>query len=146
LKDQWIGENVNLYLLSQRIKGFFTERRFETEVETTADRYRIDAAPDDPRVPFRIRVNLFGRPNDFTIEFIPNKKTRGFASRAMILGYILAFFGGGGLVLRDAKLQEATNRLEHLFWTHVDSSVAALTNSAEAAPQEERGRLPSERQ
>lgn len=128
MKDQWIGNNVDLNLLSQSVNQFFTENQFEPKLEQTHDRYRIKASNFE----FKVTVNIYGRPNDFTIEFVPNKKTRGF-SLAMMVGYITSFLGGGTLLLRDVKIQEVTNKVEQIFWEHVDRQVAELTKSAKAA-------------
>lgn len=131
LKDQWIGNNIDLNLLSQSVNQFFTENQFEPKLEQTHDRYRIKAS----NLEFKITVNIYGQPNDFTIEFIPNKKTRGF-SLAMMVGYITSFLGGGTLLLRDARYQEAMNKVEQTFWEQVDRQVAELKNSAKAANME----------
>jgi len=131
LKDQWIGNNVDLNLLSQSVNQFFTENQFEPKLEQTHDRYRIKASNFE----FKITVNIYGRPNDFTIEFIPNKKTRGF-SLAMMVGYITSFLGGGALLVRDARYQEVMNKVEQTFWEHVDRQVAELKNSAKVTSME----------
>jgi len=131
LKDQWIGNNIDLNLLSQKVNQFFTENQFEPKLEQTHDRYRIKASNFE----FKITVNIYGQPNDFTIEFIPNKKTRGH-SLAMIVGYITSFLGGGTLLLRDVKFQEVMNKVEQTFWEQVDSHVAELANSAGATNME----------
>ena len=131
LKDQWVGSNVDLNLLSQKVKQFFTEIQFETKLEQTHGKHRVEAS--NPQ--FKIATNIYGEPNDFTIEFIPNKKTRGF-SLSMMLGFITSFFGGGILLLRDVKLQEALTAVEQIFWKHVDKQVAELTNSAKGLERE----------
>jgi len=130
LKDCWVGNNVDLNLLSQRVKQFFIENQFEINLEQTHDIYRIEAS----HFQFNVMVKVYGGPNDFTLEFIPNKKTRGF-SLSMILGYLTSFFGGGSLLLRDVKLQEAINEVEQKFWEHMDKQVAELINSANEQSQ-----------
>jgi hypothetical protein len=125
LKDCWVGNNVDLSLLNQRVKQFFIENQFETKLEQTHDKYRIEASNSQ----FKIMVNVYGQPSDFTVEFMPNKKTRGF-SLAMTFGYLTSIFGGGTFLLRDVKFQEAINKVEQKFWKHIDKQVAELTNSA----------------
>jgi hypothetical protein len=126
LKDQWVGNNVELSLLSQRVEQFFVENQFETELEQTQDKDYVIKASDSQ---IKLKVNIRGRPSDFTVEFVPSKKTRGF-SLSMLLGYITASLGGGILVMRDLKLQEITNKLEKVFWDYMDIQVAELNNSA----------------
>jgi hypothetical protein len=125
LKDKWVGSNVDLTALSKSIVEFFTDNKFETKLEGTKDDFKIVAA--NPLS--KIKVNIYGKPNDFTVEFLPDKKSQGF-SLSMILGQIASLIGAGGLLLRDVKLQESQNILERLFWKHVDEQVAGLTNSA----------------
>ena len=125
MKDFWIGNNVDLKLLNQRVEQFFAENEFETKFKQTHNECAIEASNSQ----FRVTVNIRGQPDDFTVEFITNKKTRGF-SLPMTFGYLTSIFGGGVLLLKDAKLQEAINEVERKFWEHVDKQVAELTNSA----------------
>jgi len=125
LKDQWVGSNLDLTTLSKGVVGFFTDIKFDTRFEGVKDDFRIVAV----NALYRIRVNIYGKPNDFTVEFVPDKKSKGF-SLSMMFGHIASLFGGGGLLLRDVKLQESLNTLERLFWEFVVKQVAGLTNSA----------------
>jgi hypothetical protein len=125
LKDNWIGSNLDLTTLSKSVVGFFADNKFETRFEGAKDDFKIVAV----NALYRIRVNIYGKPNDFTVEFAPDKKSKGF-SLSMIFGQIASFIGGGGLLLRDVKLQESLNILERMFWEFVDKQVAGLTNSA----------------
>jgi hypothetical protein len=125
LKDKWVGSNVDLTALSKSVAEFFTDNKFETKLEGTKDDFKIVAA--NPLS--KIKVNIYGKPNDFTVEFLPDKKSQGF-SLSMIFGQIASLIGAGGLLLRDVKLQESQNILERLFWKHVDEQVAGLTSSA----------------
>jgi len=125
LKDQWCGSNVDLSLLNQRIEQFFKDNEFDVVREELGDGFRIRVSA----LELKAKIRVFGRPNDFTIEFIPSAKTRGF-SLGMIVGYITSVFGGGSLVLRDLKLQEAFDRFENMFWEFVDRQVAELKDSA----------------
>jgi hypothetical protein len=125
LKDKWVGSNLDLNTLSRSIAGFFSDNKFETKLEGAKDNYKIVAV----NALSKIRVNIYGKPNDFTVEFVPDKKSQGF-SLSMIFGQIASLIGAGGLLLRDVKLQESQNILERLFWKHVDEQVAGLTSSA----------------
>ena len=125
LIDQWVGSNVDLNLLSERLSRFFDGNQFDTRLVQDSGKSTIFASNGQ----FRLRVNVYGRADDFTVEFIPSKKTRGF-SLTMLLGYVTTFFGGGTFMLRDIKLQEAINRLEQVFWKQVDIDVADLNKAA----------------
>jgi len=120
--DQWIGSNVDLALLGERLVRFFEGNQFDTVLEQSPRRFSIYASNPE----FRLRVNVVGEPNDFKVEFIPSKKAQGF-SLTMLLGYVTTLFGGGTFMLRDIKLQEAVNRLEQVFWKEVDIDIADLS-------------------
>lgn len=125
--DQFTGANVDLGLLTERLVRFFEGNEFETRLERTPTRFVIYAS----NMQFSVKVNVRGEPNDFKVEFIPNKKTQGF-SLTMVLGYVTTIFGGGTFMLRDIKLQEAINRLEQVFWKEVDIDIADLSKPAAA--------------
>lgn len=117
---------MDLQLLSENLQRFLADSKFETKSEQTGSGFKIEAA----NAQFKVKVRILGVPNDFAVEFIPSKKTRGFSSIGMILGYLTLPFGGGNVVLMDAKAQEALSIFEDLFWDHVDEQVAELKDSA----------------
>lgn len=116
---------MDLTALSKSVAEFFTDNKFETRLEGARDDFKIVAV----NALSKIRVDIYGRPNDFTVEFLPDKKSQGF-SLSMIFGQIASLIGAGGLLLRDIKLQESQTILERLFWKHVDEQVADLSSSA----------------
>lgn len=126
MKDQWFKSNVDLRLLSESLGRYFVDNNFETKLEEVGSCFKIEAA--NPQ--FKVKVRVFGVPDDFVVEFVPSKKTRGFSSVGMILGYLTSAFGGGGLVVMDARVQEAVGVFEDLFWEYVDKQVAELGGSA----------------
>jgi len=126
LKDRWVEGNVDLGLLSESVERFFVENKFDAKLERGSSGFRIEAVNPG----FRVKVRIFGVPEDFAVEFVPSKKSRGFSSIGMMLAYVASAFGGGGLVLMDARLQEAVGAFEELFWDHVDRQVEELRGSA----------------
>lgn len=124
---------MNLQVLSENLQRFLDDNKFETKSEQIGSGFKIEAA----NAQFKVKVRILGRPNDFAVEFIPSKKTRGFSSIGMILGYITLPFGGGNLVLMDAKAQEAVSIFEDLFWDYVDEQVAELKDSGRKTSREE---------
>jgi hypothetical protein len=131
LKDQWVGNNIDLSKLSQGIEHFFKEIDFVVRMEQTPKGYKFDVASTGLGITqLRFTVRILGQPSDFTIEFIPRYRTGGRFSPGMVIGQIMSMFGGGVLLLRDVKLQESLDKLEQQFWEHMDKQVAELTNSA----------------
>lgn len=131
MKDQWRGSNVDLTKLTESIKQYFTESQFETTEEKIQNGYKIEAATEKIlNVQLKILVNIYGEPNDFTIEFMTDQQRKGFLSSSMVFSYIMTIIGGGVFFRSEMKLRESLDRLEKQFWEHVDKQVAELTNSA----------------
>lgn len=128
--DHWIGNNIDLNQLSQAIKEFFNPDEFETKMEQTKKGYKIEAVTRIQTFPLKIFVDIYGRPNDFTIEFTTDKTKKGTLSPSMIIGYVTSFFGGGAFLLSGLKAREAIEKIERMFWEHVDKQIALLTNTA----------------
>lgn len=132
MKDRWVGNNIDLNILSERIKKFFTDSQFQTKLDQTKNGYRIEAATEKIlNAQLNLLVEITGQPNDFTVDFTAGKQRKGFLSPSMIIGYITTTLGGGNVLLSEVKLRETLEKLEKMFWTHVDTQVAELTNSAE---------------
>lgn len=116
---------MDLRLLSEGIEAFLIDNKFEAVLKQSGSDFRVEGS----NALFRVKVKVLGDPDDFWVEFIPSKKTGGFSSLSMIFWYIASPFGGGGLVIHDAKVQEAVTALEELFWDYVDKRVAELRDS-----------------
>jgi len=130
LIDRWLENNVNLDLLSKEIKQFFPEEEFDSKLEPTKKGYKIEAVTKIPTFSLKIFVDIYGQPNNFTIEFTTNKTKKGILTPSMIMGLVAAPFGGGTFLLSGLKTQEAVDNIEKMFWEHVDKQIAQLTNSA----------------
>ncbi|UCE28903.1 MAG: hypothetical protein JSV85_06485 [Candidatus Bathyarchaeota archaeon] len=129
MRSQWIAKNVDLRILTERIKQFFPETDFETAVEGIQQGYLIRAASKIPNLRLKTTVRIQGRPNDFMVEFLAGGK-RGYLSLSMIVGYLTTMFGGGYLISKEAQKQENLDMLENDFWKHVDLQVADLVDSS----------------
>lgn len=133
MKNQWVEKNVDLRMLAERIRPFFHKTDFETTFEEVQKRYIIKAVSKLPNLQVRIDVNIFGQPDDFTVEFLSGGK-KGIFSPSMIAGYLASLFGGGYLILKETRKQEVLDTLESDFWKHVQMQVADLVNSAAKTP------------
>jgi len=122
----WVGKNVDLVLVSERIENFFKDKRFETKKDWSAPEYVISAKPQyGVGVLGRVIVRVLGNPSDFLIEFSASDHSRS----AIKLGFITTMFGGGSLVLRGLKSQEELEKLEKDFWIYMEEAVTHLINS-----------------
>lgn len=129
MKNQWLGKNMDLSMLAERMKPFFSETDFETTVEEIPEGYIVQALSKIPNLKFGISATILGRPNDFTVEFSTSRKG-GYFSPSMIVGYLTTMLGGGYLVSREARKREALDKLENDFWRHTQMQVADLVDSA----------------
>lgn len=135
MKNQWLEKNVDLQTLAEAIRPFFHENDFDTALEDVQKGYIIRAVSKIPNLQLRITVNIFGQPNDFTVEFLSGGKG-GIFSPSMIAGYLTSLFGGGYLILRETRKQEVLDTFESDFWKHAQMKVADLVDSATQTRQD----------
>jgi hypothetical protein len=130
VKDQWKDANIDLGELSKGVEQFFIQRQFEDTLEKTEKGYKIEAKTEKVfHAQLKILVNIFGGPNDFTIEYTTSEQGKGFFNRSMIFSYIAQALGGGAIFRGEVKLRDALEKIEKEFWSHVDKQVALLSNS-----------------
>jgi len=122
----WVGRNIDLALLSERIENFFKDKRFKTRKDWSAPECVISAKPrHGVGILGRVIVRVLGNSNDFVIELSASDHSRS----AVKLGFITSMFGGGSLVLRGLKSQEELEKLEKDFWIYMEEAVTHLINS-----------------
>ena len=128
MQERWVGKNVDLQFLSESIENFFRDKGFRVTKDGSAPEYTISAKPQQGiGIIGRVTVRILGDPNDFLIEF----STSGHSRSAVKLGFITTIFGGGSLVLRGLKSQEELEKLEKVFWLHLEEAIIHLTNSTD---------------
>jgi hypothetical protein len=129
MKKQWVDKNVDLRVLTERIRPFFDEIDFETISEGVQGGYMIQAVSRIPNLRLRVNVRVLGQPNDFMVEFSTGSKG-GYFSPSMIAGYLTTMFGGGYLVSREAQKRETLDALESDFWRYTQTQIGDLADSA----------------
>jgi len=126
MQRRWVGKNIDLTLLSERIENFFKDKGFKTTKDWSALEYTISAKPQHGvGILGLVIVKILGNSNDFSIEFSTSEHWRS----AMKLGFITTMFGGGSLILRSLKSQEALEKLEKDFWVYIEEAITHLINS-----------------
>jgi hypothetical protein len=125
-QKRWIKKEANLDLLAEKIESFFKSKGFETRKNTSPNGTEISIVPKHMHnVKAGIKVTISGPPHDFTVEISVDETPR-FST---LLGLSTILFGGGTLVLRGLKLQEALLRLEKEFWVYVEESIPYVAGS-----------------
>ena len=127
LRSHWVGKNVDLALLSKRVEVFFRDKGFNTRINESTGEYRISVMSQYINgVREDVDVKISGNPDDFVIDLLVGERARS----SIRFGFITGMFGGGSLLLRGLKSNEALEKLEEEFWMYVEESVGYLTNSA----------------
>jgi len=125
-QKRWTAKDANLDLLTENIESFFKSKGFKTKRNVSQQGYKISTVPKHFRdVKAGIKVTILGRPHDFMVELSVGETSR-FST---MLGLSTIPFGGGTLVLRGLKLQEALQRLEKEFWVYVEDTIPYVTGS-----------------
>lgn len=121
MQERWVGKNVDLALLGERVKNFLRAKGFRTTKSLSASEYTISGKPQQGvSIIGRVTVRILGDPNDFSIEFSTSEHSRS----AVKLGFITTIFGGGSLILRGLKSQEELEKLEKDFWARIEEAIA----------------------
>ena len=120
MRRRWVEKNVNLTLLTKGVENFFQKRGYKTKKDESGEEHTILAIPQNVRdVREEITVRVFGKSNDFAVEFFAGERTRS----SILLGFITSLIGGGSLLLRGLKSQEAVEKLEREFWLYAEGAI-----------------------
>jgi len=120
MKDSWRGKNIDLLQLGNRILQFFISKGFKVVLKTKGDKQIITVFPQQLNgILDKISVIISGKPEDFTIEFVP-----GSLSRSLLLHIpFLSLFFGGYLLKKGLESLEKIDALEKEFWRYVDETI-----------------------
>ena len=124
-ENQWVGNNVDLKLLSQRIDKFFKDDGFKeirAEEDPNGSWYEIQARKGGVLRTLgssrkAIHIMIKGNPNQFTIEM-------GVGEWGKNVGVAALLTAGIGLIGLGFDLE-----FQHKLWNFIKESVISLTNS-----------------
>jgi hypothetical protein len=126
VEDHWQGKNVDLSMLSERVRQFFSEKQFATTTHRNKEGYVVTAFPKSFHgISEEIDVHILGSPNDFSVKFIAGSRSRNLIR----YGTLLSIFGGGFLASKGLKSVEEIEKLEKKFWNYLDERVWQLSDS-----------------
>lgn len=124
---RWIAQNVDLETLSKRIEEFLAGQGFRTKRDVLTNGYSVRASPKNvPDVQDNITIKILGVPSDFEVMLVSSERGRSL----IFLGHITTILGGGNLVIRGVKSQEALRKLEKAFWVNLEVIITHLVNTA----------------
>ena len=129
MQRMWTNRNVDLNSFKERIREFLENNDFEISVNELGDTYRLVAGGSlKYRINGKVSVTIAGTPQDFSITFEQEKKSK---PTKYSLPMTLTVFLGGGLLLRDEfKSDEAFLNLRRDLWAFADRAAINLTGSA----------------
>lgn len=123
MEDRFVGKNVDLRLLTERLKLFFLKGNFTVVEREVVEGWEIVASPP-PRetIVDRITVSITGNGEDFEVKFTTGSHSRIYKW----VGQLTTLFGGGSLFSRGFESESALEKLERNFWVCVDETVDSL--------------------
>jgi hypothetical protein len=125
VKYKWTGKNVDLAILFKEIESFFRRRNFSIRVGEP-NKFELLALKRMDHTIRKIRVKVYGSPNEFAVEFVAGEQARVIQK----LDVAWKFFGGGIFVLKAQEALEFYQKVEDEFWKYVQHLIAFLFNSA----------------
>jgi hypothetical protein len=126
MQGRWVGKNLDLALLGERVENFFEAKGLKITRERSASEYKV-SAKTQPGVGMLgpVIVRILGDSNDFSIEFLASERSRSVVK----FGFITSMFGGGSFIRRGLKSQEAEEKLEKDFWIYIEEAIVQLVKS-----------------
>jgi hypothetical protein len=126
MQGRWVGKNLDLALLGERVENFFEAKGFKITKERSASEYKVSAKTQQSvGMLGPVIVRILGDSNDFSIEFSTSERSRSVVK----FGFVTSMFGGGSFIRRGLKSQEAEEKLEKDFWIYIEEAVAQLAKS-----------------
>ncbi len=126
MQRRWVGKNVDLLLLIEYVESFFKDKGFKTSKDGLTSECSIKAKPQKRNSILEpVIIGVSGTSDDFLIEF----STGGRSRSTVRFGFVTTMFGGGSLILRGLKSQEALEKLEREFWVYIEEAIAHMINS-----------------
>ena len=128
MQKSWTNKNVDLALLSKSIEQFFKEKGYITKKIDSKEGTRIifNMTRTPKGLKDRMRVEIIGHPNDFTVDVVASELTM----ESIRLGLFTKFIGGGYIALKSIRLKEELEKMENEFWTFTEEKVSSLSESA----------------
>jgi len=125
MKYQWVNKNVDLSSLRKGIERYFKARKFRVRSSQLEGAFEVFALKRVNHIIRKVKVRLYGTPNNFTIEFLAGKQINSIQKANMSL----ELFGGGIFILKAYEALEFYQKLERDFWKYMEILVAELVNS-----------------
>lgn len=121
VQKNWKDLNVDLSNLAQKIIEFFESREFNNVTALKTETGYQVIAGDSKRYKMEndVSVTIEGKPDDFTVSLTSCKEEK----RSTLPLILTQMFGGGYLLLKNFRSEEAMQKLERDFREKIDNMV-----------------------
>lgn len=127
MKYQWLNKNIDLSILRKGIERYFKARKFRVRSSQLEDAFEVFALKRVNHIIRKVKVRLYGAPDNFTVEFLAGKQIDPIQKADLSL----ELFGGGIFVLKAYEALEFYQKLERDFWKYMEVLVAELVGSGD---------------
>ena len=127
VQKNWKELNVNLSDLVQKIIQFFESKQFNnvTALKTETGYMIIAGDSKQYKMENDVSAKVEGRPDDFSVTLASCKQEK----RVTLPLFLTSMFGGGYLLLKDFRSEEAMQKLERDFKLEIDHMIAQTQGS-----------------
>jgi hypothetical protein len=125
LQTRWVGKDVNLEEISEHVFKFLKGKGFESVLENAGNTRKITGFLRVGEKKFSVSINIFGSPDDVTVDFSSEKESR----LSVLAGPLVTMFGGGVFVLDRLKRQDFYEKLEVEFWLFLEEFIERPTST-----------------
>lgn len=127
MQTRWVGKNVNLNSLCERIENFFVGKGFGATRVNTKENIEILCAYKKENKGGCVRITVNGNSEDFLVSF---ETSIGDERLFKFFSPFLTMMGLGLFWSSKIKLYDFYENLEEQFWTYLDEVVSAISGSA----------------
>ena len=126
MKKSWANLNVNLSSLVRNVIRFFESNKFnDVTALKTQTGYEVVAGDSGLyKIENKVSVTIDGNPDDFTISLTSLQKEKTIPVSPLLT----AMFGGGYLIVKQFRSEEAMRKLERDFSEKIDALVKQSLN------------------
>jgi hypothetical protein len=127
MQKDWQNLHVDLSALTQKVIQFLDSEKFGSIIDVETETGHKVIAGESPHYKMRdsISVTIEGEPDNFTVKLETTNEKKG----PKLPMLIASMFGGGYLLVRDMKSEEAMLKFERDFWRKMSSLVIQAENS-----------------
>jgi hypothetical protein len=135
MQERWIGKDVDLKILCNKIREFLGNKGVEAQKFETDEKVGLVGVAREVEAE-KVKISITGSPKDFVVNF----ESPVFDDFSKFSAQFLAFFGLGFLVYKKVKKFDYYQSLEEDFWAFLAEAVSDLTNSASSESEERKNR------